>query len=196
VAKRPRRPRGPADIRWILIPIPILNGEKVDAAVLSRARSEIRDFLAQVEASGREALDIGPHPFRQVYAEKAEEALTIVGKALAGDPFQAFSPERIRALAVLVELGAKAHAVKINRLGERTRPAKATKKAAKNRKPNADARRKRILEICAKNNKGLDEHGTVKWLAHQLKVSTSTIKLDFEKLKIARPRATRPTPTE
>jgi hypothetical protein len=174
VAKRPRRPRGPTDIRWILTPI--LDGKEPDAVILSRARSAIRDFLGRVEGFGREALDIRPHPFWRVYAEQAEKALAIVRKARADDPFKAFSLELWEATLVLTELGARAHKIKVNRF----RTAKAIAKRKQTKAPGVKARRELIQKLCKDANVPIDAPGITDWLAGETNRSPTTMKTDLK----------------
>jgi hypothetical protein len=111
--KKSRKPKKPASIRWLLIPII----DWTDAAAVQSARSELRELFDRARGFGH-TVDNSKHPFGSAWRAIVEKDMAIVREARA-NLFRAVSLEVIWALLRLAELSTKAHESEINTLGKR-----------------------------------------------------------------------------
>ena len=127
VAKKPKKSRKPAGIRWALIPII----DWTDAAAVQSARSELRELFDRAPGFGR-TVDNSKHPFGDLWRAIAEKDMATVREARA-NLFGAFSLEVIWALLRLAELSTKAHEFEIATLGKKAKGRLQGKKGAEGR---------------------------------------------------------------
>ncbi len=125
--KKSRKPKKPASIRWLLIPVI----DWTDAAAVQSARSELRELFDRVLAFGR-SVDSSKHQFGDAWRAIVEKDMAIVREARA-NLFGRLPLEVVWALLRIAELSVKAHEFEINALGKKAKGRLQGKKGAEGR---------------------------------------------------------------